>query len=353
MCMHQIRTITLLIGSMAGQLLPASISIAQAQQRIVMEKAGTFTTTSDNLIGHGPDIYGKECHYTKTEEQATKARLTQMISLFRETPVLTNPKGFDGIAHMNIGYCNTRFGYGLPCTMYFFFQTWFERNGKIYKHTIEPPQFRFEVNRMDVFRDNGFNVAIYADMEYSATNPAYNTVDMKKATLALRELFFSEGAKRTIQPGMDRYGNQVVLFNPDRPPYWEQVTIREVFSLLLNYWKRVPDKRASDAMTEVLNNEYAAFSEEQRSHFAYMGNPESISRIDDAVNLTPVLRCNPNYWNRQLPRSAIQFMVLEIPEESILKPQIETQLQQHNGSYFVSRLMYELDLNKLLLFIAK
>jgi hypothetical protein len=46
-------------------------------------------------------------------------------------------------------------------------------------------------------------------------------------------------------------------------------------------------------------------------------------------------------------------MVLEIPEESILKPQIENQLQHQNGSYFVSRLMYELDLNKLLPFIAK
>jgi hypothetical protein len=326
----------------------------QAQQeRMVMEKPGTFKITSDDLIGFGPDSYGKHCTFTKADEQAAKKNLNALISIFRETPVLANPMGFDGIAHLNISTCNTKFGYGLPCTVYVVFQTWLIRKGKEVKQTIEPPQFRFNVNRTDLFCSAGFNVESYLNSEYNATNPAYKSESINKAALALRELFFLPGIMQQISPGINRYGDNVVIFNPNRPVYWEQVTIREAFRLLIEYWKLVPDKIAMDAMLKVLNDEYASFTEEERNGFAYFGSPESISRIGSQQNNTPVMRPNPAYWNKSLPQSAIQFMVLEIPEKEVLKTKMEDCLKRQDGGYYVSRLLYELDIDKLPTIIDK
>jgi hypothetical protein len=220
------------------------------------------------------------------------------------------------------------------------------------KHIYEPPQFRFEVNRTDLFCSNGFNITNYSNA-YQPTNPLYENSKMNKATVALRELFFLPGVKERADTGIDHYGDHVVIFNPNRPAYWEQVTVADVFHLLFDYWKTVPDKTASETMMKILGDEYNTFSEEQRNGFAYFGSSESISRIGAVVNLTPVMRPNSLYWNKHLSRGAVQFIVLDIPEKEIIKANMDRQLKQQDDYYYVSRLLYELDITGLLKIIAK
>ncbi len=319
-----------------------------AQDEILLkDKPGKFKITTGTLNGQGPDPYFKSCGYTKAESDAAAKNLISLVGIFRRNPVLKDIKGFDGEAYLNGGRCNTQLGYGLPSTVKFYFRTWSLRKGKEVQWVNEPPEWRFEVNMNEKFCSNGFNVSNYSD-SYNPTNPAFNAEGMNKATLALRELFYLPGVKEEVSPGIDRYGDNLIIFNSNRPEYWKQVTIREVFSLLLNYYKLYPDKIAKETMVPMLENEFLNFSETEKDGFAYFGNPESISRIGSAKYETPVMRPNPDYWDRKLPRSAIQFIWLEIPKKEEVKRKLEGNLKAEDGYYYVYRLLDELDVKDLI-----
>lgn len=207
------------------------------------------------------------------------------------------------------------------------FEEWYKRNGKISKQPSEPSQWRFEVNQLDVFCSRGFNFV---------------------GDLKIRELFYASGKKELIEHGIDKYGDEeVIIFNPDRPVYWIQVTIREVFDLLIENRRSLESKIVSETIVKVYQDEYASFTEAERNGFAYFGNSESISRIGTDNQQLQVMRPNPAYWNKNLPRSDIQFMVLEIPGTEVVKRKMAGCLKAADGYYYVYRLLNELNINDL------
>ncbi|MEI6274627.1 MAG: hypothetical protein WCP08_01495 [Prolixibacteraceae bacterium] len=321
-------------------------------ENLLKEKPGTYKITYGILNGQGPDQYMKSCDFSDAEAEAAKKNLIALVGVFRRNPVLKEMKGFDGYCYLNGGRCNTKFGYGLPCTPCFFFETWRMRKGKEVKQTSEPPQWRFEVNMTEKFCSNGFNMTNYSNA-YNATNPAFSEKMMDLATFALRELFFLPGVKEEVSSGVDRYGDNLIIYNPERPAYWVQVTIREVFRLLMDYWRLVPDQVQVKAIIPMLEKEFSGFPENEKDGFAYFGKPESIYRIGSEKNETPVMRPNPEYWNRKLPRSDIQFMWLEIPKKEEVKRKLERYLKAEDGYYYVYRLLDELNLNTLIPSIVK
>jgi hypothetical protein len=290
-----------------------------AQDKLLLkEKPGTFKIKYGLLNGQGPDQYTKSCGYSKAESDAAAKNLEALVDIFRRLPVLREIKGFDGIAYLNGGRCNTKFGYGLPSSVKFYFKTWSLRKGKEVQWINEPPEWQFEVNMTEKFCSNGFNVSNYSST-YNPTNPAFNELATNKSTVALRELFFLPGVKEAICPGIDRYGENLIIFNPDRPDYWNQVTIREVFRLLMDYWKQVPDKIQEETIIPILKNEFSAFSETEKNGFAYFGSQESVSRIGSKKYETPVMRPNPEYWSRSLPITTVQYMSWQYRPESELE----------------------------------
>jgi len=136
-------------------------SLATQESRLLINNPGTFKIETTELIGLGPDQYNKSCGYTKAESDAATKNLILLIDIFRRCPVLNDIKGFDGYCDINGGRCSTKFGYGLPSTPCFFFETWSLRKGKEVKWTVEPPQWRFEVNMTEKSCSNGFNVLDY------------------------------------------------------------------------------------------------------------------------------------------------------------------------------------------------
>ena len=322
-------------------------NISAQDKELLIDKPGTFKITYGTLIGYGPDQYGNSCDFTKAESDAATKNLVSLVEIFRRNPVLKDIKGFDGYCYLNSGRFDKRFGYGLPSTPCFFFEEWSLRKGREVKQTSEPPQWRFEVNMPGKFCSYGFGGTDYSNT-YNPTNPAFNKESVAKANVALSELFFLPGVKEEVSPGIDRYGDNLILFNPDRPEYWNHVSIREAFRLLIDYYKLDPDKIAMETMVPMLENEFSNFSETEKDGFAYFGSQESVSRIGSVKNETPVMRPNPDYWDRKLPRSAIQFMWLEIPPKEIVKSKMDDRWKRQDGYYYVSRLLYELDVKDLL-----
>lgn len=313
---------------------------------LITDKPGTFKWQKEALNGQGPDLYGKICACTKAESDAMLGKLEDLVQEFRKTPVMVENKGFDGECRLYGGRCSSKYGYAVPANIKFWFKSWTLYKGKESQWVSEPPQWVIEVNQPDKFRDNGFNESDYSNT-YNPTNPAFSEKAQSESSVALNELFYVPGVREAISPGIDRYGEYVVIYNPERPPYWEQVTIREAFRLLLDYWKCVPDKRQVDVIVPLLNKELAGYSEDEKNSNAYFGGPESFSRIGSKKNETPVVRPNPEYWNQNLPKASIQLIVLEMANHEVVSSKLERYLKNGDGYYYVYRLMNELNLDIL------
>ncbi len=332
-------------------IIPTGVLFAQGAT-LLTDKPGTFQWKKEALNGQGPDLYGKICACTKAESDAMLVKLEDLVQEFRKTPVLADNKGFDGVCRLYGGRCSSKYGYAVPADIKFWFKSWILYKGKEIQWVNEPPQWIIEVNQPDKFRDNGFNVSDYSNTS-DHTNPAFSEKAQSEASRALNELFYVPGVKEVISPGIDRYGEYVVIYNPERPPYWEQVTVREAFRLLFNYYKCMPDKAGVDAIVPVLNREFEGFSEDEKDSYAYFGDSESISRVGSKKNNTPVVRPNPEYWNRALPKASIQLIVLEMPYPEAVSGKMERCRKNSDGYYYVYRLMDELNLDNLSKMIAR
>lgn len=335
-------------------LLLILIKPVNAQDKILLtEKPGTFKIRRGILNGLSPDLQNKKtCNFSNSESEVSLNELEKLVQVFRKCPVLKDVKGFDALCDLGTGRCSAKYGFPVPSIIAFYLSTWSLYKGKEVQWTIEPPQWRMEVNMTDKYRDNGFNETDFSNA-YNPTNPAFSEEAMSKATAEVNELFYQPGVKEVIEPGIDRYDEIYVIHNPSRPPYWQQVTIREAYRLLLNYWKCMPDKAQSDVMVSAVQGEFNRFSEVEKDRYAYFGDPESVYRIGYVKNDTPVLRPNPEYWNRTLPRSAIQIIVLEIPGAEVVKDRMDKCFRTGDGYYYINKLLNELDINSLLPLIAR
>ncbi len=320
--------------------------LSAQEQTLLQDKPGTFILQKEALNGQGPDLYGKMCACTNAESDAMLGKLEVLVQQFRKTPVLADIKGFDGVCRLYGGRCNSKYGYAVPVDIKFWFKSWTLYKGKEIQWVNEPPQWIIEVNQPDKFRDNGFNVSDYSNTS-DPTNPAFSEKAQSEASRALNELFYVPGVREAISPGIDRYGEYVVIYNPERPPYWEQVTVREAFRLLFDYYKCMPDKAGVDAILPILNREFEGFSEDEKDSYAYFGDSESISRVGSKKNYTPVVRPNPEYWNRALPEASVQLIVLEMPYPEAVRGKMERCLKNDDGYYYVYKLMNELNLGDL------
>ncbi len=326
-------------------------SVTAQDRTLLTDKQGSFKIVKGVLHVLSADQYGKNCDCKASEAEANLKELEKIVQIFRQCPVLSDNKGFDAIYNLGTGRCSSKFGYPVPSIIAFYLRTWSLNKGKEVQWTIEPPQWRMDVNMTDKYVSNGFNETDFSNA-YNPTNPAFSEEGMRKATADVNELFFQPEVKEVIRPGIDRYGEIYVIYNPDRPPYWQQVTVREAYRLLLNYWKSIPDKAQSDVMAQAVNTEFSGFTEKEKDEYAYFGNPESVYRIVSSKNEKPVLRPNPDYWNKNLPRSAIQIMVLEIPNSETVKNKMNNSFRTGDGYYYIYRLLDELDINSLLPVIA-
>jgi len=326
-------------------LILVSRQLSAQEYKLLPDKPGTFKLRDNGVYGEGLDSYYKTCKYTAEEQKANRKRLDNLVSVFRQTPMLAEPKGFDELVVYNNGGCDSKFGYGIPATVKFVFQDWFTVNGKLVQSTDEPPQWRMEVNQLTKHHGAGFDYK--NSVANPPTNPAYNEAKRVAVCLKLSELFYPQGKRESVASGVDRYNDVLVFYNPDRPEYWSQVTIREVFDLIFEYTRLDPDLIAVDPIMQIMQAEYSRFSEAEKNGFAYFGNSETISRFGSDPNLLPVLKPNPDYWNQDLDRTAIQFMTMEIPQKNEVDRLMYRHRQNEDGAYYIYLMLHQLDINSL------
>ena len=246
------------------------------------DRPGTFEILSRTNYS----IYQK---FTPAEMAANMERIKELVSIVRQDPVLADVKGFMGRARIYDISGTSKCSYGVPARVSFEFSDYLYSKGKISYNTIEPPEWTILLNKISGYW-NGFN-----------TEKCMFTIPFNK---------------KTIAPGVDVYDNfTFVIYDPARPPYWVSVTVEEAFALAREEAKKEKDEISAKYLNEFVEKEWAAISPANLKNQAYFGG--GITRVSDSPGFEgqdnlfpPIVKVNPEYWNKNLPKSAIQFIVL-------------------------------------------
>lgn len=314
--------ISILVGSLHAQ--PVKIPY-------LGDRPGTF----EILARTNYSMYQK---FTAAEMAANMERIKELVSIVRQDPVLADIKGFMGRARIydisNTWRCN----YGVPARVSFEFSDYLYSKGKITYNAIEPPEWSILLNRMSGYW-NGFN-----------TEKCMFTIPFRK---------------KTIAPGIDVYDDVTyVIYDPSRPPYWVPVTVEEAIACAREEAKKEKDEIAAKYMNEFMEKELAAISPAKLDSPAYFGG--GITRVSDSSGMEgqdnifpPIMKVNPEYWNKNLPKSAIQFIVLTVSmDKKYLQSEYESCVkhQYYGETCNLARFMVsydEEDIKKLAQLIGK
>ena len=102
-------------------------------------------------------------------------------------------------------------------------------------------------------------------------------------------------------------------------------------------------------MTKMMEDEYAKIPEAERDGWASNNTYDErcpILQITPKSGPQPVARLNPEYWNKKLPRSAIQILTFNrLTNTSIYSKEKEEWLKHNAAGYSLDRFMEALDIN--------
>ena len=317
---------------------------------LILDKPGIFKVVNGSVYGISDN------KFTKTETDANYKKLVTVAEAIHKNPVMNNLKGFDCDATLVGSTLQKINGYGIPCFLEFMFRVWFLQEGKEVRWNDEAPHWDMEINIMRETQGGGI-FDYHTSTPGIISNPKYNRAQWDKAAENVREIFQVTKNKETLGKGIDRYnGETVIIYNADRVPYWLPVTVREAFDLVIGFYRLDPNQAVVEAVGKILEAEYASFSESERDKYAYFSvtNSRPISRIGNDPTGDPIMRANPAYWNKSLPRSAIQILSFYYPaDRDFLKKEKEERLKDNNGEYHISRFVDVLDINTLVQLIDR
>jgi len=246
------------------------------------EKPGTFQILSRT------DYTAPDCGFTKADMTANLGRITDLVSVVRQNPVLADIRGFEGRARIYNVSCTDKGGYGIPSRISFEFCSWYrKKDGTEFFNAIEPPEWSLIINKL---------------------KPNTNRWHFSSGDFLGDINFFTvPDQKETVESGVDVYdGECYVIYDPDRPPYWLPVTVDEAFNCKREYWKKEPNQYNRDYMMKTIEADYAATPVSDRDKPAHMCC--TMSEIGTDPKAPQIVKINPEYWDKSLPKSAIQFI---------------------------------------------
>jgi hypothetical protein len=319
-------------------------SMVNAQEYpLVLDKQGSFKVTDWGAYTH------YDCGYTKAETSANYQKVLAVINAMRKgNPVLNELKGFDAELLLFAQDCDPKFGYGIPSRLTFGFCSWINFKGKEVRNKIEPPAWYMNFNILG-------NVGNRSYEPRDKKKPVTQKEKREEAGRRLDELIHTTGKKETLAPGIDMYnGQDIVVYNPDRPPYWLPITVREVYKLTYDYWRLNPDSLARSLILQMLDAEYSTFTEEELDGYAYTLGKGATAHVGNDEDSPQIMKPNSAYWNKNLSKSAIQIMKFILPvNKTYLQNTVDEYLKLNSISYHEVRFELALDVYQFVSLIDK
>ena len=102
-------------------------------------------------------------------------------------------------------------------------------------------------------------------------------------------------------------------------------------------------------LSKLMEDEYAKIPEAERDGWAYNNTYDErlpFLHITPVPGPQPVVRLNPEYWNKKLPRSAIQILTFNrLTDTKRYTTEKEDWLKHNAPGYSLDRFMEALDIN--------
>jgi len=245
-----------------------------------------------NIKKADPGLYNKQL-------ETIKLFVNELIA---SSALLTEKRGFDINVAVN-GYGNMDepnkwkqkdFEYGIMTELCFQFQLFYTKGGKWDNYC---PNWCFKLN---------------APM-YGKSLPYQS---LHSNSRILNEAFLVFPHVKDIAPGIRFHYNddgkgELVFFNPTRPDYWLPVRLKEIIDAKLKY-----TAENEKGVYEMMKAQADKLSEAEFNEPAYFGNSEEnfLLEVNGQKKGVPFMKFNPEYWDRSLPRSAIQYFTLSYSE---------------------------------------
>lgn len=293
--------------------LACAVPAAGQDRPCLVEKPGRWAY--DTNLPTGP-VRLRNATVSQADSLDLQDRMAQMAVWFRQRyPMLGQPRGYDLVATTRYVWddasARSDAEYGIPATLDFLFRVFFA-DGTQWR--VEPPHFEIAVNSIA-----GGHAGWYFTPESVVSDGSRDdrapSAAVDAALARLRGYFAVFPLKQQPLPGVHVYEASdggdwhVVLFNPDRPPFWIPVTVREVAEASLAYYALFQKRELDRLLLQELKKEIASLSTQDLAAPAHMGHESHfVLKVNGQGQGLPLMRFNPAYWSRTLPPSAAQFI---------------------------------------------
>lgn len=288
-------------------ILPLII-FAQDKWHLLPERSGKWTYSYHNEP-YGPNAE-KNYKLTPTELTTIKQKLATLAEALHKNPEVSNPVGYDAVATGSLyGYDETapRTSFTQAEINLKFYSLWGDNAGNVKRYWGEAPD-------IDCYINNIRPLACSFLLKF--LEPEYEKdVEYKNSAQKLKEIFIRPEITKEIAPGITAYADgTIVISNPDKP-YWIPVNIGQLYDLNIACSKPSDIKYNApqgQGVWEVLKTEKESLSPKILEMPAYYGKmfQNSILQLSNIENHFPYMRLNPDYFDKSLPKSAIQIITL-------------------------------------------
>ena len=265
-------------------------------------------------------------------------------------PAMNPPTGFDASVNLFGNVCDQivkNEDFGISSRIGFTFRYFYIENGV--SHTATD----WAAHGTEFFINNPLALIAsrFDESGFDTDDPPQLKQPLEKALENLKRYYSINPVEKEIVPGVRLYaGGYILIFNPNRPDICIPVTVREVMEARLDYynvkqeidginyeknraaWAKMgfkPEISSQLKVYDAIKAEYDNFTTEELSEWAYSSSEEGISMINAKRRGAPVVRFNPDCWDKSIPPSAIQFMSFEYRPAAA--SELESFLERNDG----------------------
>ena len=285
---------------------------------------------------------------------ALEKTATAVVDWFQQHhPLIQSPKGFDlyvGLLGNSLQADNNinNPGYGESFSINFSFHYFYVEGG------VEKTATGWSAYSLDIRFNQPFYKLAYplGDRGFEQGDDPALKQAINQAHDKLQHIYSLKPLEKTLAPGINLYtGGQLLISNPGQPSPWIPVTVGEVTKAILDYYKirKASDeyklKKTLEKLPDDMKKMYIegakvsvydlVLKEFERLSPADMDKPAFIDRQDGLYNINtsgkgmPVVKYNPACWNRNWPRTSVQFVSMKYVQKSVLE--LEQFKKRNNG----------------------
>jgi hypothetical protein len=269
-----------------------------------------------------PDQPGKWSYHHKISGEIEKYKLSPaelaecqknidlVIETLHQNPVLKNPVGIEPSVNVRV-WPDNKAGTHLRSLAddivgsriaIQFCPLFKDENGNIRKHCMEVTSCDVHVNEPKATSEK------YLHYSASELHPAPEKLVIVAQNLS--KIFVKPLVAKELAEGVTAYQSGIIIISDPKRPYWIPVKCGELCDQIIEYFKIVQEKDNSYSyVVEAIEKEKGVFTTEQLSGPAYY-TTGNISGVTAVENDSPLVRFNPDYFDKSLPRTSIQLIAV-------------------------------------------